>query len=100
MCLIGDTGQLERKVYLDTRIVGFSISESSGWLYAGSLADAGVYRFRLFETRKREMRRGVDVLAILVICFALAVAARSWLMGENGGTLATLGFETMSPGVS
>ena len=43
------------------------------------------------------MRRGVDVLAILVICFALAVAARSWLMGENGGTLATLGFETMSP---
>ncbi len=43
------TGRLERKIYLDTRILGFSISETSGWLYAGSLADAGVYRFRLLE---------------------------------------------------
>lgn len=42
-----NTGRLAHKIYLDTRISDFSISESSGWLYAGSLADAGVYRFRL-----------------------------------------------------
>ena len=41
------SGRLVRKLYLDTRIFGFSVDEDSGWLYGGSLQDAGIYRFRL-----------------------------------------------------
>lgn len=41
------TGGLVRKLHLDVPILGFSVVEDSGWLYAGSLADAGIYRFRL-----------------------------------------------------
>lgn len=41
------TGGLVRQLYLDVPMLGFSVVEESGWLYAGSLADAGIYRFRL-----------------------------------------------------
>lgn len=41
------SGRLVGTLYLDVRIFGFSVDEDSGWLYGGSLADAGIYRFRL-----------------------------------------------------
>jgi len=41
------TGGLVRQLHLDVPMLGFSVVEDSGWLYAGSLADAGIYRFRL-----------------------------------------------------
>ena len=41
------TGRLSRTFHLDVRVFGFSVAKNAGWLYAGSLADAGIYRFRL-----------------------------------------------------
>lgn len=38
----------------------------------------------------------MDVLAVLVVSLAVAVAARSWLTGDSDRTLVTAGFETMS----
>lgn len=42
-----NSGRLVRTLYLDRRIFGFAVDEDSGWLYGGSLQDAGIYRFRL-----------------------------------------------------
>lgn len=42
-------GGLVRILYLDARIFGFSVDLDSGWLYGGSLEDAGIYRFRLAD---------------------------------------------------
>lgn len=41
------TGSLVRMLHLDTPVFGFSLSWEDGWLYAGSPADAGIYRFSL-----------------------------------------------------
>ncbi len=41
-----DSGRLMRRLYLDTRVFGVAVDEDSGWLYGGSLQDAGIYRFR------------------------------------------------------
>lgn len=46
-----DTGRLVREFYLDVPVFGFSVVETAGWLYGGSLADGGVYRFRLSADR-------------------------------------------------
>lgn len=42
-----ESGRLLRHLHLDRRIFGFSVDETTGLLYAGSLSDAGIYRFRL-----------------------------------------------------
>ena len=42
-----DTGRLVREFYLGVPVLGFSVVETAGWLYGGSLADGGIYRFRL-----------------------------------------------------
>ena len=41
-----DSGRLMRRLHLDTRIFGFAVDEDAGWLYGGSLQDAGIYRFQ------------------------------------------------------
>lgn len=49
-----DSGRLVRKLHLSMRVFGFAVDEGSGWLYAGSLADAGIYRFRLVDVGREE----------------------------------------------
>ncbi len=44
-----ESGRLTGELHLDTRIFGFAVARSEGWLYAGSLSDGGIHRFRLPE---------------------------------------------------
>ena len=46
-----DTGRFVRAFYLSVPVFGFSVVETAGWLYGGSLADGGIYRFRLSADR-------------------------------------------------
>ena len=41
------SGRMSWALHLDTPVIGISVDQDAGWLYAVSTLDAGVYRFRL-----------------------------------------------------
>lgn len=49
-----NSGRLVKMFHLDTRIFGIAVDEDSGWLYGGSLQDAGIYRFPLASGGREE----------------------------------------------